>query len=167
MVAHLATTIAKVLFTFTGCLPVLKIITKCNKPAKTACEVGTRLGYPVVASSENQSGGPWCKGAWWELCTDMGQAVCPWCSVLELPAQCFSSALSLGGRNQRRIGGLSMQRLAAGEQPPSSPPVTVGRGKGELCVLSCLSTRRNACAWGLPGMLSCHADGFHDTTFST
>lgn len=69
--------------------------------------------------------------------------------------------VSLGGRNER-VG-----RLVHAEAGCSGPPVTVGRGEGELCVLSCLSTRRNACAWGLPGILSCHADGFHDTTFST
>lgn len=166
--AHLATTIAKVLFTFTGCFPFLKIITKNDKPAKTACEVGARLGYLSVASSENQSGGPWWQGCVVGALHRHGSGCVPLVLCFRATnAVFFTSAVSLGGRNQRRVGGLSMQRLAGGEHPHSSPPITVGRGEGELCVLSCLSTTRNACAWGLPGMLSCHADGFHDTTFST
>lgn len=51
---------------------------------------------------------------------------------------------SLEGKSQRRVGGLSTQRLAAVGTTPACL-----RDEGEVCVFSHLLARRNACAWGL------------------
>lgn len=85
--------IAKVLFTLTGCLPGLKIITKSNKPDK---ELRTRTSRAVCA---------WCS---------VSRAA---------SSASFTCSGSLGGRNRSRVGGLSTLRLAAGGTPPPALPL--------------------------------------------
>lgn len=86
------------------------------------------------------------KGVWWEFCTNTGHAVYDWCSVSRAAnSVSFTCTGSLGGGNQRSIGGLSTQRQAAGRTSPAALPLLLQRS-----VSFCLSATRNACVWGLP-----------------
>lgn len=145
--------IAKFLFTFTECLADLKIVTKRGKPAKTARGAGMGPGCPAVALSRRQEERAG-KGAWWELCTDMGCAVCASCSVSRAAnSVCFTCTGSLGGRNQRKVGGMSTQTLAAGGTPPPPPFHYCWPRRGRrLCPLLPFSQKECMCLGA-----SCHA----------
>lgn len=104
-----------------------------------------RLGSPAVAPSGEEHSG---EGVWWELCTNMGQAVWASCSVSR--AARSVSFPCTAPQEERTEGELvaCLHRAWLLQEPPQ-PAVTVGRHEGEVCVLSCLLARRNACAWGL------------------
>lgn len=65
-----------------------------------------------------------------------------------LPGRCLLPALA--PQEERTEGELvaCLHRDWLLQEPPQ-PAVTVGREEGEVCVLSRLLARRNACAWGL------------------
>lgn len=90
---------------------------------------------------ENSAG----KGAWWELCTNMGHAVCASCSVSRAARWVsFTCTGSLGAKNQRRVGRLSTQRLTAVGTAPACHDCWQTRGRG-LCPLPPFSQKECMC----------------------